>query len=197
MKLNWFDIVLLLILLMSAVSGLRSGLARVIVGLVSTVAGFLAAFWCYRIVAAQLMPIVQTQTAANILGFCIIFFGVLILGAAIAALLSRLFQWIGLSWFNHLLGGVAGLIRGALIIAVLVDIAVAFSPSPTPTFISNSQVLPYTSELSGWLVQLAPRELKDAVLEQMENLRRFRTRPKQDKSQEASSPQWDQGKLFC
>lgn len=186
MNLNWFDIILLLILFTSAISGLRSGLARVVVGLLSTIVGFVTAFWCYRMVAAPLIPVVQSEAAANVIGFCIIFFGVLIVGAAVAALLSRLFQWIGLSWFNHLLGGVAGVIRGALIIAVLVDIAVAFSPSPTPGFISNSRVLPYTAELSSWVVQLAPRGLRDAFIQQMENLRRFRSHPTQDDGQQAT-----------
>jgi membrane protein required for colicin V production len=182
---NWFDIVLLLILFTSTVSGLRAGLARVIIGLVSTVVGLLTGFWCYRMVAVKILPLVQTETAANILGFLIIFFGVLIVGSVLSALLSRLFQWIGLSWFNHLLGGAAGLVRGALVIAALVDVAVAFSPSPTPRFISNSQVLPYADELSGWLVQLAPRELKDMFVEQMENLKRIRKQPKQDNPEEA------------
>jgi membrane protein required for colicin V production len=185
MSLNWFDVVLLLILLASALSGLRSGLARVIIGLVSTIVGVIAGFWCYRIVAAQLMPVVRTEVAANILGFCVIFCGVLIVGAIIGALLSRLFRWIGLSWFNHLLGGVAGAIRGALVIAVLVDILVAFSPSPTPQFISNSYLLPYTIQVSGWLVELAPRELRDTFIQQMENLRRFRNHSMQDNPQRA------------
>lgn len=183
MNLNWFDVVLLLILLASAISGLRSGLARVIIGLISTVVGVVAGFWSYRMVAAELMPIVRTEVVANILGFCVVFCGVLIVGALIAALLSRLFQWIGLSWFNHLLGGIAGAIRGALVIAVLVDVLVAFAPSPTPQFISNSYLLPYTTEISAWLVELAPRELKDSFIQQMENLRRFRNH-----SAQASSP---------
>jgi membrane protein required for colicin V production len=185
MSWNWFDIVLFLILLSSTVSGLRAGLARVVVGLVSAVAGLLAGFWCYRIVAVQILPIVRTETAANVLGFLIIFLGALIVGSVLGALLSRLFQWIGLSWFNHLLGGAAGLLRGALVIAALVDVVVAFSPSPTPRFISNSRVLPYADELSGWLVQLAPRELKDMFVEQMENLRRLQSHPNQDNSEEA------------
>lgn len=183
MNLNWFDVVLLLILLASALSGLRSGLARVLIRLISTVVGVVAGFWCYRMVAAQLMPIIRTEVVANILGFCAVFCGVLIVGAVIAALLSRLFQWIGLSWFNHLLGGIAGVIRGALVIAVLVDILVAFSPSPTPQFISNSSLLPYTTEISAWLVELAPRELKDTFIQQMENLRRFRNHPAQNTRQ--------------
>lgn len=183
---TWFDAILLLILFVSAVSGLRAGLARVVVGLCATIAGFIIGFWCYGIVAAELMPLVRTETAADILGFFIIFIGVIIAGAIFGALLSKLFQWIGLSWFNHLLGGVAGVIRGALIIAVLVDIAVAFSPSPTPGFISDSRVLPYTAELSSWVVQLAPRGLRDAFIQQMENLRRFRSHPTQDDGQQAT-----------
>ena len=97
---------------------------------------------------------------------------------------SRLFNWIGLSSFNHVLGGIAGLLRGALVIAALVDVLVAFSPSPTPLFLNNSRVLPYTIQLSSWLVDLAPRELRDAFTEQMDNLKQLWARPKDGHSQE-------------
>src|SRR5690242_4995575 len=112
MPFNWFDIVLALIILLSAFTGLRSGLARVVVGIAATIVGLVAGFWCYRIVAAKLLPYVKTEPIADILGFLAIFIGVLILGSLISAILSKLFQWIGLSWFNHFLGGVAGFLRG-------------------------------------------------------------------------------------
>ncbi len=99
------------------------------------------------------------------------------LGWLISAVLSRLFKWFGLSWFNHMLGGLAGFLRGALVIATLVDVAVAFSPSPTPEFLTNSRVLPYATEVSWWLVDLAPRELKDTFTEQMQNLKQFWSTP--------------------
>jgi membrane protein required for colicin V production len=175
--LNWLDISLVLIILWSALTGLRAGLARVVVGLAATVVGLMAGFWCYRLVAAKLMPWVKTETAANILGFLVILFGALLLGALAAAVLSRLFKWIGLSWFNHLLGGVAGVFRGALIISALLDFFVAFAPSPVPAMIERSQVLPYVSQASEWLVALAPRELKDAFTQQIENLRQLWSKP--------------------
>jgi membrane protein required for colicin V production len=118
------------------------------------------------------------------LGFLVIFVAVLILGSIISGLLSRLFNWIGLSWFNHVLGGIAGLLRGALVIAALVDVLVAFSPSPTPLFLNNSRVLPYTIQLSSWLVDLAPRELRDAFTQQMDNLKQLWAPPKDRHSQE-------------
>ena len=179
--LNWFDVCLGVILLWSALAGLRAGLARVVVGLIATVVGFMAGFWCYRMIAAKLLPWVGTVTAADILGFLLIFVGVLLIGSLIATLLSRIFKWIGLSWFNHLLGGVAGFLRGALVIAALVDIAVAFSPSPMPDVLAQSRVLPYASRVSSWLADLAPRELKDAFTEQLENLKQLWTKPPQDR----------------
>jgi membrane protein required for colicin V production len=171
---NWFDIVLVLLIVASAVAGLRTGFARVIIGLVATVAGFIAGFWCYRLVAGQLMDWTRIDERwANILGFLIVFVGVLILGALVAALLAKLFRWMGLSWFDHLLGGVAGFVRGVLVIAVLADIVVAFAPSPIPAFIQSSRVLPYASELGIAIAQLAPRELKDSFNQQMDNLKQL------------------------
>lgn len=173
MTFNWFDIALIVIMLWSALSGLRAGLARVVVGFLAAICGLIAGFWFYRMIAAKLMPWVNTTTVANILGFLIIFIGVLILGWLVSALFSRVFNWIGLSWFNHVLGGIAGVLRGALVIAALVDVLIAFSPSPIPSFLNNSRVLPYTLQISSWVVGLAPRELKDAFTEQMENLKQF------------------------
>lgn len=183
--LNWFDIVLIVVLLWSAIAGLRAGFARVVIGLVATVVGFIAGFWFYGVIGAKLMPWVKTPAIADVFGFFIIFMGVLILGALIAALLSKLFRWIGLSWFNHLLGGFAGFLRGALVIAALTGVLVAYAPSPTPDFLENSRVLPYVGEVSWWLVDLAPHELKDAFTEQMENLKQFWRRMQNQRSQQA------------
>lgn len=182
---NWFDIAVVLIIIWSAITGLRAGLARVVVGFVAIIVGLMAGFWCYRMMAAKLMPWVKTPTIANMLGFLIIFVGVLLVGALISALLSRFFNWIGLSWFNHFLGGVAGFLRGALLIAVLVDILVAFSPSPMPDFLTRSRVLPYASEVASWLVSIAPRQLRDSFNEQMENLKRMWAQPTDQNSRVA------------
>jgi membrane protein required for colicin V production len=171
---NWFDILLIVIVAASVVAGLRAGFARVVIGLGATILGFMAAFWCYRLVAVKLEGWITSKTTAEIVGFCLIFFGVLILGSLLAAALSRLLKWVGLSWFNLLLGGVAGFLRGALIVAVLADIVVAFAPSPMPQYLQTSRVLPYANEVAAVLVQLAPQQLKDSFLQQMENLRQFK-----------------------
>lgn len=170
---GWFDVLLALVILGSAVSGLRTGFARVVVGLIATICGFLAGFWCYGTLAAIISPWIQNRRIANLVSFLVIFFAILLLGSIIGAFLARLFRWIGLSWFDHLLGAAAGAVRGALVAVVLADVIVAFSPWKTPTFLQNSRLMPYASSISGFMAELAPRELKDALNEQMQNLKKL------------------------
>jgi membrane protein required for colicin V production len=171
---NWFDLVLGLVIFVSAVSGLRTGFARVVIGLAAIVVGFMLGFWSYRLVAVKLMPLVHNVSAANTLGFFIIFMAVVIVGTLIATLLSSIFKWVGLSWFNLLLGGAAGLVRGALVVAVLADVLVAFAPSPTPMFLQESTVLPYANQVASVLSLFAPQALKDSFEQQMQNLKQYR-----------------------
>jgi len=182
---TWVDIALILIILWSVATGIRAGLARVIIGFVATIAAFLTGFWCYRMVAAKLGPWIANTSVANFAGFFIVFFAVLLLGSLIASTLSKLFEWVGLSWLNRVLGGAAGFFRGIILIAAVVDILVAFAPSPTPEMLQHSIVVPYVSNVAGWLVDLAPRSLKDAFDQQMQNLREYWANPSGKHSQAA------------
>jgi membrane protein required for colicin V production len=172
-SLNWLDIVLAIIIISSAVAGLRAGFTRVVIGLLATIVGLIAGFWCYRLVGEQLYPWISKPALANFVGFFLIFVGVALLGSIIAALLSKLLRWVGLSWFNYLLGGVAGFARGALIVAVLANVLVAFAPSPVPNYLRNSRVLPYANGVASVLAEFAPHQLKDAFSHQMETLKQI------------------------
>ena len=174
---TYIDLCLGVILIWSAIAGLRAGLARVVVGLAATLAGILFGFWCYRLVGVKILPWVKTEALADVLGFLLIFCGALIVGSILAAILSRLFRWIGLSWFDHLLGGLAGVVRGAIVIAASLDFVIAFAPSPIPQAVQQSRILPYATTVSSWLIELAPRELRDAFTQQLENLRQLWKQP--------------------
>ncbi len=170
---NWFDILLGLIILCSAIAGLRAGFTRVVIGLLAAIVGLVAGFWGYRLVGEYLHRWISTTAVANTVGFFLIFIGVALAGSLIAALLSRVLRWVGLSWFNYLLGGVAGFARGALLVAVLANILVAFAPTPVPDYLRNSRILPYANGVASVLVELAPRQLKDSFAERMESLKQF------------------------
>jgi membrane protein required for colicin V production len=170
---NLLDVFLIGIVFVSCLSGLRTGFARVVIHLFATFAGLLAAFWCYGIVAARLESYIHQPLAADIAGFCLVFFGIMVLGSLLGFLLARIFQWIGLGWLDHLLGGAAGLVRGALLAAVAVAVLLAFTPAPPPSFISDSRVIPYATSFSGLLAELAPKQIRDGFLEQTEKLKQL------------------------
>ena len=56
----------------------------------------------------------------------------LLLGALIGRLLASLFRWIGLSWFDRMLGTAFGFVRGVLVAIALVTVLLAFAPAPPP-----------------------------------------------------------------
>jgi membrane protein required for colicin V production len=182
---NWFDVVLFIILASSIAAGFKAGFTRVVIHLVATIVGLLAAFWCYRLVGTEILPHVNGNVqAANAIGFGLIFVGVMLLGSLISLVLSRLFRWIGLSWFNHLLGGFAGVVRGAVIATVLVDILVAFTKPPPPAYLDQSRLLPYVNEFGGWVIDVAPFELRKSFDDQMDRIRGiWETRPDRSKSE--------------
>lgn len=171
MSFNWFDISLLVLVLVSVASGFSAGFARVTIGFVSAIVGLWLAFWSYRIPANWLKGFIPNTTADNVIGFAFIFAVVVAIGGLVALVLAKLFNWIGLSWFDHLLGGVVGFLRGCLVVAALVAAIIAFAPSPTPAFLNESAILPYAASVASAIAQMAPRELKDAFEQQLENIR--------------------------
>jgi membrane protein required for colicin V production len=169
--LNWLDIVLVLIFAVSFASGLAKGFAKLAVGLFCAIAGFLCALWFYGAAGSFLLPYVSHGGIANFIGFLAIFVGILLVGALTGKLLSIVFKWAGLSWLDRLLGGVFGLLRGLVLAIALVLALLAFSPKPPPQSVVGSRLAPYMIDTARICAHLAPREVREAVLDSYEKVR--------------------------
>ena len=159
---NWIDLLLLLVIAFSVLSGLVAGFARVGVGFIATVLGIFFGFWCYGIVGAYFLDYVSSRSIANLIGFFVIFIFVTLLGAIVGRVLAKFFKWVGLSWFDRLLGGAFGVVRGVFIAVALVTVLMAFAPSPPPRSVVDSKLMPYIAGASDFLAAMTPREIKDA-----------------------------------
>jgi membrane protein required for colicin V production len=160
--LNWIDLLLLVVIGASVLTGFAAGFARVGVGFIAMIVGLFCGFWFYGIVAAYVLDYVSSPAIASLIGFFAIFSGVLIVGAIMGRILAKFFKWAGLSWLDRLLGGTFGLVRGFLIAAGMVTVLLAFSPSPPPASVVDSKMLPYVINVSGVFAALTPRQIKDA-----------------------------------
>lgn len=108
---NWLDWIFVVALLISIANGFREGFVRMGIGFAALIVGFFCASWFGGMVAGSLLPYVSSRAVAGIAGYLIVFFGVMIAGALLAALLARMLKIVGLSWADRLLGG--GLRAGA------------------------------------------------------------------------------------
>lgn len=170
---NWIDLLLGLVVLFSIVSGLGAGFARVGIGFAAAVLGILFGFWFYGIAAEHVLDYVSSRAIANLIGFFFIFFAILIVGAIVGRVLGKFFKWAGLSWFDRLLGGGFGLLRGIVIAVALVTVLLAFAPSPPPRSVVESKTLPYVVDASNLLAALTPHEIREAFQDARDNVKKY------------------------
>lgn len=170
---NWLDVVLSVIILLSVVTAFARGFARVGVGLVASIAAVVCGLWFYGTAGFWLREYVSSKQVANLCGFLLVFFGILLLGALVGKLLSMLFKWTGLSWLDRLLGAGVGFVRGLLIATAIVMAVTAFSAQPPPRSVVESRIAPYVIGASRVMVSLAPREVKDAFQESYEKVKKL------------------------
>lgn len=162
---NWLDIVLFLILLLSTLSAARRGFSREVIGIGAAIVGLIGGIWFYGLAGSFLLPYVSSPQVANFIGFFIVFVACVILGSIVSAIVQRFMQTVGLSWFDRLLGAVFGLGRGALlglgVIIALVAFAPAVAADSAPAAVAQSRIAPYVLAGANFLVSIAPKEMKD------------------------------------
>ena len=166
------DLIVVVLVAASVVGGFVAGFARGGIGFLAAIFGVLCGFWFYGIPAAAVRKYIHSLTASNLIGFFVVYLGVVLAGALIGKLLSKLLKWSGLSWLDRLMGAMFGLVRGALIAVAFIAALLAFTPKPTPNWMVNSAVLPYAIDASDMLAALAPNAVKEAFRESMREIRR-------------------------
>ncbi len=165
------DLLVAIVVGLSVAAGFVAGFARVGIGFLAAILGVVFGFWFYGIPAGWVHRYLHSVAASNLIGFLLVFWAILAVGALFAKVTSKVFKWTGLSWLDRLLGGAFGLVRGTLIAVVMIAVLLAFTPKPMPNWMVKSQVLPYAMEASNTIAAFAPSAIKDAFRESMLELR--------------------------
>ena len=121
----WLDIIIIVVLIISTILGLRTGIIKAALSLAGLIIGVILAGHYYTPLSEQLTFIPQAGVA-KIVAFAIILIGVMI----IAGVLTKLLKWatslVMLGWVNQLSGAVFGLVLGAIFCGALLAIWVKF-----------------------------------------------------------------------
>lgn len=169
---NAADWIILAVIAVSVAQATMEGFFHQAFGLAGLVFGYILAAWRYRAVSDWLAPHVKSAWLSDIAGFLSIFIGVIIL----AGILGRFARWIvkeaGLSFFDRVLGGALGAIRGALMVAIVIVGMTAFTP--TSKLLEGSSLAPYFQVVGRAATWIAPSELRARFYQGLDLLRRER-----------------------
>lgn len=155
---NWLDVVLTVILMVTTVWGVVKGLVKQIIGIAAVVVGLVLASLNYREAAGIFHKFLENRALGNFLAFILIFVAVLVAGALLGYLITKAMRG-PLAVANRLTGAVFGLIKGVLIGGVIVFALLVFEVS-RPT-LETSRLAPFCFGATRAAVHLIPRDLKE------------------------------------
>src|SRR4029077_17986405 len=138
---NIADWSILAVIVISVAGAAAEGFFHQAFGLAGLVVGYLLAAWQYHRLADWFGPHLKSPWLGEIAAFVIIFLAVVI----VAGIAGRIVRWAmkeaGLSLFDRILGGILGLLKGMLFVAVILMGMTAFTP--TSKWLEGSELAPY------------------------------------------------------
>lgn len=164
---DWIIAVGILVAIAQAAS---EGFFSEVFSIAGLVLGYIVAAWQYHRLADYFSPYLNSPWLGEIAGFLIIFAAVVIA----AGILGRIVRWAvhraGLSFFDRLLGGLLGAVKGALVAAVVLMGMAAFTP--TWRYLEGSQLAPHFLVVGRAAIWLAPPGLRARFFEGLDLLSR-------------------------
>lgn len=166
---NWVDMVLGGVVIVSALIGIGRGLIKEVLSLV---AWFVALFVAWRFAQMVADEYIRSFIDDGLISYLAAFGGLFLVTlfavGLVNLLITQLFSAVGLGGVNRLLGMLFGLLRGALISAVIVFFA-GFTPIVNKSWWQEAELVPGFTSFANWGVTLLPDNIQ-AVLNQTDKL---------------------------
>jgi membrane protein required for colicin V production len=163
---DWF---IFAIVLLNVVTAAIQGFFSEVITMAGLVVGYIVAAWQYHGLAQWLEQYLKNTWFAEICAFLVIFFAIVILFGIAARIARWVMKKAGLSGLDRFLGGLLGLLKGGLMVAVILMGMTAFAP--TSKLVQNSQLAPYFLVVGRAAIWLAPSVLRARFYQGLDLLR--------------------------
>ena len=158
MAIAWIDVVILALIALSAILSLFRGFVKEALALASWLVAFWVAMAFYEELGQWLSQWLVEPSVQKITAFSLLFICVLLLGAVVNYLTSKLVARTGLVGTDKMLGVVFGVARGAVIVAILVLLA-GLTAMPQDSWWQDSQLLGYFEDIAMWMRGFLPGDI--------------------------------------
>jgi membrane protein required for colicin V production len=164
------DWVIVIVVLLNVVLAAMHGFFAEALSMAGLVIGYIVAAWQYHRLAEWFMSFLKSELLAQIFGFLIIFFVILLAFSIAGRIARKLMKAAGLSSFDRFLGALLGVLKGALVVAVVLMGLTAFTP--TSKMLEKSELAPYFLVAGRAAIWVAPSELRARFYEGLDFLHR-------------------------
>jgi membrane protein required for colicin V production len=164
------DIFIVILLVLNAALGFRSGLIQSIASLIGLLAGIAIASWNYTRVEVYVAGLFHDEAVTAVISFVLVVLVVMLIAGLIGLLLRKMIQGIGLGWLDRILGLIFGLLRGALLVVLFIAVLAAFFPDTL--WFEHSDLAGYFMRSVDVTIQMQPGALRDRTRKGLEYLRK-------------------------
>ncbi|MCU0244866.1 MAG: CvpA family protein [Acidobacteria bacterium] len=154
---NWLDILLVTIMVVTAIVGIFKGFVKQVIGLAAVVAGLVLASFYYERTSGLFETFIHNRLLSHFLGFLLLFVLVMIAGAVVGHLLTKAMKG-PLAFANRLFGAVFGFLKAVLICGILVFALVSFEVAKPA--LETSVVAPACLGVARAVVNMIPQDLR-------------------------------------
>jgi membrane protein required for colicin V production len=152
-----FDITVVVICLALLGRGIWVGFSRQLAFLLALVVGYLVAGRYHQLLAPAFSRFLANEQLRFLVSFLVILFVIYVAIMLLGIGLKKVMQVTFLGWFDRLMGGVFGLVKGAFFCILLFMLLHAvLDPSSPP--LNRSVTVPYLSKGAGALLQIIKDE---------------------------------------
>lgn len=159
---NWIDLVFIALIVISGLISLYRGFVREVFSLATWIIAVWAGIQYSSTVAVYLPEGITDVTLRLGLAFAGIFILVLILGGIAGVLANRVVRGSGLTGTDRSLGVVFGVLRGALIVAVLVFVA-SLTLFSQESWWQESAMVPHFERVVDRFIGMLPEPLQERL----------------------------------
>jgi membrane protein required for colicin V production len=158
---NPADLTVAVLILLSGIFAMARGFVREVLSLASWVAAALVTLWGFGLARPYARSFIGNALLADIVTGAVLFIVSLILFSMIGGGIASLVRGTGLNALDRSLGFVFGLVRGALLVAVMwLGVVWAIPSNEQPEWLRDARSRPLVERLADYLRSFAPPEFR-------------------------------------
>lgn len=168
MPLTILDIIVVIVVLISAMLAMVRGFAREVLSIASWVVAVAAAYFLYKPLVPLVKPYLESGTVATIIAAAVVFFIALVIASYVTTKISDFIIDSRVGAFDRALGFLFGAARGLLLLVIALLFFSWLVQSP-PSWVANARTKPVLDSLGEQLMAALPEDVESSLLKRFKS----------------------------